>query len=163
VAKLRSDQCWQVVGEIDISPALAELDAIPFKMRNVGSTNPNKLECPVVPAGARLPQGLEIVIDAALAVLGGEPARFVVRKLAQRQSIGPHIDSLLPEEYDWRRFQLPLVTDPRIIMRWPDDGQELHLRAGILYEVRADRTHEVVNPAEIERIHLQLDQINATV
>ena len=85
------------------------------------------------------------------------------RKLGPRQGIAPHVDAWMPGEADWRRFQVPLVSDPRIIMRWPDDGVELYLEPGWLYEVRFDRMHEVVNGADIERIHLQIDQVNATI
>lgn len=48
-------------------------------------------------------------------------------------------------------------------MRWPDDGVEEYLEPGFLYEVRIDRTHEVVNEADVPRVHLQVDQVNATI
>lgn len=136
---------------------------MPFEWRNVGSTKPTKVPALLMPPSAKMDPEVERIVDTATGILGGETHRFLFRKLLPRQSIGPHIDKILPEEYDWRRFQLPLITDPKIVMRWPDDGQELHLEAGTLYEVRADRTHEIVNGADVERLHLQIDQVRATV
>jgi hypothetical protein len=70
----------------------------------------------------------------------------------------------MPAELDWRRFQLPIVTHPDILMRWPDDDVEAHLAPGILYEVNYSRTHEVINNQnEVDRIHLQIDQIDSTI
>ncbi len=95
--------------------------------------------------------------------LGGKTERYFLRKLLPRQGIAPHIDDWVPAEKDWRRFQVPLVTHPDIIMRWPEDGVEVHLEPGFLYEVRFDRMHEVVNPTDCARIHMQIDQVDATI
>jgi hypothetical protein len=95
--------------------------------------------------------------------LGGTLARAVLRRLSPRQSIPPHVDDWMPAEADWRRFQVPLITHPDVVMRWPDDGVSVHLEPGFLYEVRYDRAHEVVHGAECERIHLQIDQVDATI
>jgi hypothetical protein len=86
------------------------------------------------------------------------------RKLLAHQSIPPHVD-----DHKWmrgtdiRRFQLPLISHPDIKMKWPEDGVELHLAPGYLYEVRFDRTHEVINNTDCERIHVQIDQHNAKI
>ena len=160
---MRPDQCWQVITRLDIGPALAVLHHLPFHATNVGSTKPHKSPCFTVAPNAPLPAPIAALIDNAIAILGGETARFLFRKLGPRQGMAPHIDAILPAETDWRRFQLPLVTDPKIVMRWLKDGQQLHLEAGTLYEVRVDRLHEVVNESDVERIHLQIDQVNATV
>jgi hypothetical protein len=95
--------------------------------------------------------------------LGGHLARAVIRKLTPRQSIPPHVDAWMPQEANWRRFQVPLVSHPDIRMRWPDDGVDVYLEPGYLYEVRFDRMHEVVHGADVERIHLQVDQVDATI
>jgi hypothetical protein len=95
--------------------------------------------------------------------LGGRTERCFGRKLMPHQGIAPHIDDWIPAEKDWRRFQLPLVSHPDIIMRWPDDGIQVHLEPGFLYEVRFDRLHEVVNPTDCERTHFQIDQVGATI
>jgi len=89
--------------------------------------------------------------------------RMFLRKLMPGQNIEPHVDAWIPEDQHWRRFQVPLQTHPSVMMRWPDDGVEEHLEVGWLYEVRFDRTHEVVNPSSIERIHIQVDQMGATI
>jgi hypothetical protein len=163
MATLRPDQCWQIVGSVDISRAQAVLDRLPFKATNVGSTNPRKCPCYAVPLTATLPAEIVDVVDRALAILGGENHRFMFRKLAPFQGMAPHTDAIMPEEAGWRRFQLPLLTDPRITMRWPEDGEELHLEAGKLYEVRVDRVHEIVNNADVPRVHAQFDQVRSTV
>jgi hypothetical protein len=96
--------------------------------------------------------------------LGGRQARAVFRKLDKKQGIAAHTDKWMPEELDWHRFQLPIVTHPSILMRWPNDGVELHLEPGCLYEVNYNKMHEVVNDQdEVERIHLQIDQVDSTI
>ena len=83
--------------------------------------------------------------------------------LWRRQSIPPHIDDWIPKGLDWRRFHVPLVTHPSILMRWPEEGIEIHLEPGFLWEVCVTRRHEVINNADVSRIHLQIDQVNATI
>jgi len=128
-------------------------------MRTGGSST-GKYPCDVV-LSAHFPDEVKSLIGCL--GLGGESVRALLRKLQPGQSIPPHVDDWMPAEADWRRFQIPIVTDPAIIMRWPEDGQEKHLEAGWLYEVRFDRVHEVVNHAKVERVHLQIDQVNATI
>lgn len=154
-------RCYRAIRAVDINPILAALPSLQFVAANTNSTNPAKSPCFVVPPGIPLPKAVTDTV-AGLG-LGGHTRRLLLRKLAPRQGMAPHVDAWLKEEADWRRFQLPLVTDPSVIMRWPDDGEEVHLKAGWLYEVRFDRTHEVVNGWDGERIHLQIDQVDATI
>lgn len=114
-----------------------------------------------VAMNGRLPKEVHTFVEDL--GLGGSTARIVLRKLAPGQGIPAHVDDWMPQEADWHRFQIPLITHPAIRMRWPDDGVEQHLEAGWLWEVRFDRLHEVVNEADCERIHLQVDQIDATI
>ena len=93
--------------------------------------------------------------------LGGETHRVFLRKLENGQCIPPHIDSWVPK--GWSRFHIPLISHSDIKMRWPMDNIEVHLEPGYLYEVRVDRLHEVINPTNCERIHIQIDQINTTI
>lgn len=148
---------------VDITPVLAILPSLQFIGVNVGGSvaDPNRYPCFVV-LQASFPQALrDFVADLGL---GGRLARAILRKLPARQSIPPHIDKWMPAEMDWRRFQVPIVSHPEIVMRWPDDGVAVHLEPGWLYEVRFDRKHEVVNDVPgVERVHLQIDQIGATV
>lgn len=155
---LAANEVCKRVKAVEIGAAKAVLDQLSFVA--VGQSSPQKYKCDVV-----LPQYFPAEIETLLCGLdlGGETARAVIRKLAPGQSIPPHIDSWMPAEANWRRFQIPLTSHPDIKMRWPDDGVEEHLEPGYLYEVRFDRAHEVINPTEHSRIHIQVDQVNATI
>ncbi len=152
-------RCYELVRAVDITPILAVLPGLVFTAVNAGSTNPAKSPCSVV-VGA-LPQ---VITDTVAGLgLGGVTKRILLRKLAPHQGMSPHIDQFLAAEADWRRFQLPLVTDPSVRMRWPEMDEDVHLVAGHLYEVDFSRTHEVVNGWDGERVHLQIDQVGATI
>lgn len=155
---LGTGECYRLIKPVDIKAVLPELDGLPFF--SSGQSAPGMYVCDVL-VQSQFPPALRSLVDGL--GLGGDTARAVLRRLAPRQSIPPHVDDWMPQEADWRRFQVPLVTDPSVIMRWPDDGQEVHLAAGWLYEVRFDRLHEVVNGWDGQRVHLQVDQVNATV
>jgi len=158
VARLAANEVYRQIKPVDHLPALAVLPQLSYV--SVGHSAPGKYKCDVVLKETFPPQvwGLIESLD-----LGGTLARVVIRRLEPRQHIPPHVDDWMPAEADWRRFQVPLVSHPAIRMRWPDDGVEVHLAPGWLYEVRFDRLHEVVNEADVERIHLQVDQVNATI
>ena len=152
---------YRVIKPVDIGPVLQLRDRLQFIYVNQGGTTTERYPCKVV-LEAHFPPELKKFIEDLN--LGGRVGRNMLRMLPKGQSIPPHTDKWMPKEYNWRRFQLPIITHPDIIMRWPDDGVEAHLEAGILYEVVYDRTHEVINTQnEIERIHLQVDQIDATI
>jgi hypothetical protein len=155
---LGDKECFRVIKQLDLGSVLSVMDRLPFIA--VGGSSAEKYKCDVVLA-AHFPLELRSLIHAL--DLGGHPARAVLRKLRPRQSIPPHVDQWMPQEANWRRFQIPLVSHPAIIMRWPDDGAELHLAPGWLYEVRFDRMHEVIHNADCARIHLQIDQVDATI
>ena len=155
-ALLDTDECYRALGRVDITGALDVLDDLPYFKS--GQSKAGMYQCDVCVSSQFPPEINALVASLGL---GGELARAVIRKLAPGQDIPPHIDDWMPAEADWRRFQVPLVTDPRIIMRWPDDAVEVHLEAGVLYEVRFDRLHEVINGSDKPRIHLQIDQVDA--
>jgi hypothetical protein len=156
---LSAGEMFKAYGPVDIAPALAVLPTLQFVGVNQGGTDTSRYPCFVV-LQDKFPPELKTLVEGL--GLGGTCARAILRKLMPRQAIPPHVDAWMPAEINWRRFQLPLTTDPAIVMRWPDDGGE-HLAAGTLYEVRYDRTHEVVNGADVERVHLQIDQVDATI
>ncbi len=157
MAKLAANQCFQVIKTVDLTPVLAVFDQLTFVHVNNGG---NQGTCHVV-LDSKFPPALkEFVANLGL---GGTCARAMLRRLEPRQGIAPHTDTWMPAEADWRRFQVPIISHPDILMRWPDDSQETHLAPGFIYEVRFDRTHEVVNPTDIQRTHLQIDQIDAEV
>jgi len=154
--KLGENEVYRCIKAVDLAPVLGSLGGLQWT--RAGQTG--KYPCDVVIKKA-LPREIMALIEGL--DLGGTLARAVLRRLAPRQDIPPHVDDWMPAEADWRRFQVPLVTHPDVVMRWPDDGVSVHLEPGFLYEVRYDRTHEVVHGADCERIHLQIDQVNATI
>ena len=158
--KLRSDQCYQVCKPVNLGPVLSILDRLQFVFVNQGSTDVNKTPARIVKPNTFPAELNQLIADLGL---GGRVGRYMIRELKPRQSIAPHVDAWMPSELNWRRFQLPITSHPDIVMRWPDDGVSLHLAPGWLYEVRFDRTHEVIHGADCERIHLQLDQVDATI
>ena len=156
--KLAADQCYRIVKSIDVGPVLSTWERLQFVA--VNQTAPEKGRCNVVLANKFTPE-LNVLIESL--ELGGSLGRAILRQLPAGIGIHPHVDQWMPGELYWRRFQVPLVTHPDIVMRWPDDGVELHLAPGFLYEVRFDRRHEVINPTDTARTHLQIDQIDATI
>lgn len=150
----------RLVRAVNISPILAALPSFAdqFEPINFGSTNPEKAPCYMI---RLVPRVVREFVDGL--ELGGVTKRIVIRKLVPGQGMAPHVDRWMPGEDDWHRFQLPITSHPSIKMRWPDDGVEEHLAPGNLYEVRFDRLHEVVHPAPVDRIHVQIDQVGATV
>lgn len=161
MGRLRDDQCYQRLGPAHIAPVLAVWDRLPFFYANQGG-DPAKgqVPCHVVLAD-KFPPELRALV--ASLNLGGSQGRAILRKLDPYQGIPAHVDAWMPAEANWRRFQVPLVSHPDIVMRWPDDGVAVHLALGSFYEVRFDRLHEVVNPTDTARTHLQIDQIDATI
>ena len=159
---LRSDQCCQIVGPVDVAPVLAVLAELPFFGINyhLDGSDPNKPACDVV-LEAKFPPSLKAWV-AGLG-LGGKTGRVIMRRLPAHKGIPAHVDDWMPGEMNWRRFQIPIVTHPDIRMRWPGDEVDVHLAVGSIYEVRYDRLHEVVNPTPVRRVHMQLDQIGATI
>lgn len=159
---MTAEEVYRLIKPVDIEPVLQIWDRLPFIYANPGGRrdDPKKMPCHVV-LQVSLPPEVNAFISGL--GLGGRLGRALIRKLDPHQGIPPHVDEWMPSEANWRRFQLPLVSHPDIKMRWPDDGVEVHLQPGFLYEVRFDRTHEVVNPTDCARTHLQVDQIDATI
>ena len=157
---LEAHECYRNLGPVEIEPVVRELDALRF-------VDSGGVCAWVTDPKSKAPASLVALVRSL--GLGGRSARMFCRRLAPGQSIAPHADSEIQHEGsrlkagDWRRFHVPLKSHPQIKMRWPEDGQELHLEPGWLYEVRYDRTHEVVNPTLCERIHIQIDQVGATI
>jgi hypothetical protein len=92
--------------------------------------------------------------------LGGRLSYAVCRKLPAGQGIPVHVDASQHPSNVGRRFHVPLVTHPAVTFRWPDDGVEVHLAAGHLYELQVDRLHEVINRAPVDRVHVVLNIID---
>lgn len=158
---LRDDQMYQIVAQVDVAPLLPIIDSLPWLGINGHLTgDPNRPPCSVVLSDKFSP---EIHAFMSGLGLGGRLGRAVLRRLAPGQHIPAHVDAWMPGEMNWRRFQVPITTHPDVIMRWPDEAVSVHLEPGNVYEVRYDRTHEVVQGASVSRVHLQIDQIDATI
>lgn len=160
MGRLSGSQCYQIVKPVDVGPVLACLDRLAWYGVPGDARDPNKPPCSVA-LSASWPREIHDWITSL--DLGGSPGRYIIRKLARGQNIPRHVDAWMPGELDWRRFQIPLVTEPGVVMVWPADGVAVHLEPGNLYEVRYDREHEVVHGGIGDRIHLQIDQVGATV
>lgn len=135
-------------------PALAVLGALHF-------TDTQKCTAWVTDHSAPPPGPVDRLVDGLN--LGGTRMRMFCRKLMPGQGIAAHVDNWIPADQHWRRFHVPLTSHPEIMMRWPDDNVSVNLAPGWLYEVRVDRLHEVVNDTNSERIHIQIDQMGATI
>ena len=62
------------------------------------------------------------------------------------------------------RFHIPLVTHPDVVMHtWGLDGIErvTHLEAGRCYYLDARKPHAVVNPTDVDRVHLVVDVVSS--
>ena len=157
---LASAEVYRRVKPVEIASVLAVLPQMPFVDICVGSTDPNHPPCAVV-VPSTVPREVLDFIEGL--ELGGAPHRVFLRRLGPGQGIPPHIDSWIPVEANIQRFHVPLVSHPDVTMRWPDDMIEVHLETGWLWEVRYNRLHEVVNPTDTERVHIQIDQVGATI
>lgn len=142
-----SELCHKI-RRVDISQALVGLASTHFL--DTGGTN----------GWIAYPQWLPAFVDSL--ELGGHPIIAVCRKLPAGQGIPPHIDPVMYPGNE-RRFHVPLVTHPDVMMRWPDDGVEEHLEAGYLYEVRFDKLHEIVHRAPVDRVHVQVNVWGSTL
>jgi hypothetical protein len=160
VSGLGPSEVYRRIKPVDLAPVLAALPRFQWVFVNQGSTDVNKTPCHVVLNGKFEPEVMKLYDDLEL---GGRPGRLLIRKLAPRQGLAPHVDAWMGDEHNWRRFQIPFTSHPDIVMRWPDAGVELHLEPGWLYEVRFDILHEVVHGADVDRIHFQVDQVDATI
>ena len=155
---LASAECYRLVKSVDITSLLAALDSLQFVCAgNMAGAPPAFVTIP----GAELPATVTRFVEGL--GLGGETHRQFFRRLEPGQGIPRHVDSWIPPGSNIQRFQVPVVSHPEIIMRWPEDGVETHLEPGWVYEVRYDRPHEVVNATSSKRIHLQIDQVGATI
>ena len=157
---LEQHECYRAIKPVNIGPVLAVLDRLPFFHAQHNGNYQGTLACDVVLAD-KFPPEINAFIEGL--ELGGKRGRAIIRRLDPRQNIPVHTDEWMPGEINWRRFQIPITSHPDIVMSWPDDGASVHLEPGWLYEVRYDRPHEVVHGADVSRVHLQVDQIDATI
>jgi len=129
---------------VDVSVAIVKLVGVTW--RDTGGTN-GWLADPLPEWALELAKSLR---------LDGVILSVCLRKLPAGQGIPLHVD---PKQHQSakvieRRYHVPLVTHPLVTMRWPDEGEEVHMEAGWLYEVRIDRPHEIVHRGPVDRVHL---------
>lgn len=112
------------------------------------------------------------VFDATWKILGRIPGDFqrvrFMRLAGAGGELTRHADITDPEagtkDGQIARLHIPIVTDPRCLFRsWALDGQEhrMHMPVGSLCYLDTRKPHAVINPAEVERIHLVVD-VHAT-
>jgi hypothetical protein len=158
--RLAAGESYRRIKPVDISGVVPLLDGLPwFNVHREGKT-PEAYGCDVVRV-AQFPKPLLDLVDGL--GLGGTLARAMLRRLKPRQCIPLHTDTWMPAGRDWRRFQVPLVSDNFVVMQWPDVGKAVWLEPGFLWEVRYETPHEVVNCSDNPRIHLQIDVVDATI
>lgn len=83
----------------------------------------------------------------------------LLRKLPPFQNLPPHVDSYNNVPNIGKRFHVPLLTHPEVVMRWPNDDVEVHLEAGWLWEVCYTKLHEVAHRASVDRVHLHFNVV----
>jgi hypothetical protein len=129
------------IRQVDITPALKGLESTTFvDTQGLGG----HIAFP--------PWAMEFVTGLNL----GKVAHVIVRMLPAGQGIAAHIDEewYEPSVNVGTRYHVPLITHPGVTIRWPEHGEVHHLESGWLYTVDYSKTHEVVNHAPIDRIHL---------
>jgi len=139
------DNCYRQIRPVDISSVLPKLADVHFV--NTGGTN----------GWVAQPDWLASFI--ATLKPEGRVTFVCLRKLPPYQNIPPHIDAWNNQPNVGKRFHVPLLTHPDVKMRWPDDGVEVHMEAGWLYEVCFLKLHEVVHLAPVDRIHLHYNVV----
>ena len=140
------DRCYQRIMPVKIDWVLPLLETTTFS--DTGGPN----------AWIARPSWLTQLYDSL--ALDGTMVFALARKLPPYQGLPPHTDLWGNVPNTGRRFHVPLVTDPRVVMRWPNDHEEVHLEAGWLWEVDYKRLHEVVNLSPTARIHAHFNVVN---
>jgi len=93
-----------------------------------------------------------------LSKLGGVWGRTRLMKLTAQAEVTPHFDV----HYYWRsrmRVHVPIVTRPTVRFRCGDE--EVHMGAGECWIFDTWRRHHVINPNDVERIHLVADTVGS--
>lgn len=100
-------------------------------------------------------------VEGLLEVVGreffppGYTNRVVFSCVPAGESILPHTDDFGGDVQSASyHCHIPLITDERVIMGFPDQDREVHLKQGFLYTLDAREPHYVLNPTEIDRTHL---------
>lgn len=121
-------------------------------------------ECRETVAAARFPTAMEI----AARIPGRKQRVRLMRLGAGGGELSRHADITDPEAgvADGRvaRLHIPLATHPGCVFRsWRLDGAEerLHMPARGLSYIDTRKPHSVINPSDVERIHLVIDTFSS--
>lgn len=88
-----------------------------------------------------------------------QAAAAVLVKLKPQAEILPHTDG------GWfvntHRVHIPIITDPEILFIL--NKKKYHLERGGIYEINNLVQHSVINPTNVERVHLMIDLLPDTL
>jgi len=93
-----------------------------------------------------------------LSRLGAVWGRTRLMKLTAQAEVSPHFDV----HYYWRtrmRVHVPIMTRPSVRFRCGDE--DVHMGAGECWIFDTWRRHHVINPNDVERIHLVADTVGS--
>lgn len=83
--------------------------------------------------------------------------RVLLSCVPAHESILPHTDDFgtvtRSKSY---HCHVPLITQPGIILGYPEAGLEAYLEPGHLYVIDETQKHYVTNPTDLDRVHLLL-------
>jgi len=97
-------------------------------------------------------------LQQVLSRIGAVWGRTRLMKLTAQAEVTPHFDV----HYYWRshaRVHVPIVTRPSVRFRCGDE--EIHMGAGECWIFDTWRRHHVINPNDVERIHLVADTVGS--
>lgn len=93
----------------------------------------------------------------------GQFQTLLGRSRLMRLEPGATVPSHIDIQYYWRghtRVHIPVTTDPAI--RFHCEDQDIHMAAGEAWTFDNWRTHKVVNPTDVRRVHLVIDTFGST-
>jgi len=114
------------------------------------------IECQDSRARAWFP-ALNKVIDWAYTRVDGKRlGRVMLAKMLEESSIPLHRD---PGPYfqTYRRFHVPIITNPMVLFKCGHNDKEMYMEAGSLYQLNNLWLHGVDNYSPYERIHVIID------
>lgn len=77
--------------------------------------------------------------------------RIVLSKVPAQKQILPHTDD---RDVDKMHCHLPLITEKKVVLRYPQHKKSYHLKRGHIYRMDKNQEHAVDNPTMTDRIHL---------
>ncbi len=103
------------------------------------------------PAYYALPAARPIIFNLMTGLNGESLGGVLIYKIPAGKRVYPHIDKGWHVDYH-DRFNVYLQTDPRVVWRYPDTGEEFRAQTGDIYSVMNNIMHEVVNEGDVDNI-----------